>query len=110
MQWLEQVGMGVVAAASLVANIWQWWNKSKVDKAADGAQVAIAESQGVVYAQMKERLSDLAAHVDRLTAKVDEMYIQIRERDDRIHAMELHIKDLEHTLRQHGIDPPTMRY
>lgn len=107
MDW-NQLGVGILAAASMIANAWQWYRNNHVEKAKANADVAIAESQQQVYEQMKERLTDLANQVNTLTAKVDDLSAQGRMKDDRIHTLELYIKDLLHLMQSKGIDPPPM--
>lgn len=111
-QWLlnnaQTLGPGILAICGLAWGAWQTLLKNKVDKANANADVAIADSQKEVYSQMRERLSDLAAQVNTLSSKVDELTAQGREKDNRIHALELYIKDLLHLMQVAGIDPPKM--
>lgn len=104
----NQLGVGVVAACSIIANAWQYLRNNKVEKAKSNADIAIAESEARVYDQMRERLTDLANQVAALSTKVDELTTQGREKDGRIHALELYIKDLLHLMQSKGIDPPPM--
>lgn len=100
------IGAGAVALAGLAVAAWQKLQSMKVDKANNDAKIEIASSQEKVYEQLKERLTDLTEQVKRLNSEMDELRQQVRERDMKIHTLELYIKDLEYTLHKHGIDVP----
>lgn len=102
------IGQGIMAAAGVIGGAWLWMQKARTNKADTDAKVEIAQGQEKVYEQLKERLQSLAEQVNRLYDQVDALREQVRERDTKIHLLELHIKDMEHTLRQHGIDPPKL--
>lgn len=112
-EWLganaEKIGAGVIAVGGVLTVVWQWLVKNRVTTAKTAADVAIAASQAEVYSQMRERLTDLATHVERLTANVDLLREQLRERDHKVHSLELYVIDLQHILHTHGIDVPPMR-
>lgn len=112
-QWVinnaNLLGGGVMAICSLAGAAWLWLQNARKEKAKTGADVAIAESQREVYEQMKERLAAQEAHLQRLQGEVDELRVQLRERDTKIHSLELYITDLQHILHTHGIDVPPMR-
>jgi|SRR5688500_15217458 len=105
----DKIGGFFVALAGVIGAAWMAILKGRVKTAQTGADVAIAQSQGEVFAQMKERLTDLAGQVERLTQNVDQLREQIRERDNKIHALEMHIRDLEHIMRDKGLQPPPFR-
>lgn len=105
----EKLGAGILGVGGLFAAIWQFLLKARTEKAKAGADVAIAASQGEVFTQMKERLSDLADSVARLTVQVDGLRDQVRDREMEIHRLQMYVKDLEHALQQAGIPLPTMR-
>lgn len=108
MDW-NTIGVGLVALCSIAVNAWQKIQSMKVEKAKSGADVAIAESQREVYQQMNERMTSMDAHITRLQAEVDTLREQLRERDSKIHSLEMYVSDLQHILHQHGIDVPPMR-
>lgn len=113
LEWLgehtEKVGAAIVAVGGVMAVVWQWIIKNRVTTAKSTADVAIAESQSEVYHQMRERMTDMAAQVERLAHQVDELRDIIRDRDHRVHSLELYVSDLQHILHSHGIDVPKMR-
>lgn len=108
MDW-SVIGGGIVAAAGLLTAAYQKWQTMKVEKAKVGADVAIAESQKEVYQQMNERMTSMDGHISRLQAEVEAVRTQLRERDSKIHSLEMYVQDLQHVLHQHGIDVPPMR-
>lgn len=109
MDYADKLGAGIVAAGGIAATIWAWILRQRKEMASTSATVAIAESQQEVYSQMRERLSDLAAQLVRLTDDVDRLREQIRERDNKIHSLELYVSDLKYILHMKGIDIPQMR-
>ena len=113
MGWLsenyEKLGAGVIALSGLVVAAWSKLQSLRTEKAKTSADVAIAQSQGEVYSQMKERLADLALQVERLSIQVDQLREQIRDRDTEIHNLQLYVKDLEHALLVAQIPLPPRR-
>lgn len=113
-QWLTAnaatIGAGFVALCSMAGGAWLWLQNAKKEKAKTGADIAIAESQREVYEQMRQRLADMQADVSALRSELNSLREQVRERDNKIHSLEMHIKDLEHTMRAQGLTPPPFRY
>lgn len=104
----DKLGTGILAICGLAWAIYQTFMRNKVEKASANADVAIADSQKEVYNQMRERLSDLAAQVATLTAKVDELTVEGRAKDGQIHALQLYILDLTHIMQNAGLTVPPM--
>lgn len=103
------IGTGIVAVGAIATAAWQKWQSMKTEKAKTGADVAIAESQREVYQQMNERMTSMDSHITRLQAEVDTLREHLRERDSKIHSLEMYISDLQHILHAHGIDVPPMK-
>lgn len=104
----ELIGKGLIGLCGIAGAAWLWLQKARAEKANTDAKVEIAQSQGQVYEQLKERLSALDGQVARLTGEVDALRERVRVRDARIHTLELHIKDLEHFIRQQNLEPPKL--
>lgn len=103
------LGAGIVATASIAVAAWKSLQAMRTEKAKTSADVAIAESQKEVYQQMNERMTSMDAHITRLQAEVDTLRTQLRERDNKIHSLEMYVSDLQHILQQHGIPVPPMK-
>jgi len=113
---LSVVGVGIVAVASAAANVYQWWLKQGAERAASSASAsasasaaAVSDSQKELYQQLKERLQEMQAELASLRTEQAQMREQLRERDGKIHALEMYVLDLQHTLHAHQIDPPPIR-
>lgn len=111
MEWFsaDKIAAGIVGAAGIIWAVWERLQKARLEKANVNAGVAIADSQKEVYEQMRQRLADMQADVSALRMELNTLREQVRERDNKIHALEMHIKDLEHLMRQKGIEPPPFR-
>ena len=105
----EKIGAGILAVGAVFTALWGKALSMRTEKAKTGADVAIAESQREVFEQMKERLAAMSDQLDRTNTRVDSLMDQVRDRDNKIHRLEMYVIDLQHTLHQHGIDPPPMR-
>ncbi len=103
------IGQGIVAASVMAGAAWIWLQKAGGERAKGRADVAIAESQREVFEQMKERLTSQEAHLQRLQIEVDDLRMQIRVRDRKIHVLEMYVSDLQHILHEHGIEIPPMK-
>lgn len=108
MDW-STIGTGVVAIGALATAAWQKLQSMRTEKAKANADVAIADSQKEVYQQMNERMTSMDAQITRLQGEVDTLRTQLRERDNKIHSLEMYVSDLQHILTQHGIDVPPMK-
>jgi hypothetical protein len=106
---VEMIGGVVVAVGGIAVAVWQKLLAMRTERAKAGADVAIAESQREVYELMKERLASLSADLDKTDAKVDVLIETVRERNHKIFALELYVRDLQRELQKHGIDVPEMR-
>ena len=104
----EKIGAGILAVGGIVGVMWAKLQSMRTDKAKTGADVAIAESQREVYEQMKERLTDMSAQIERLHENQESLRSQLRAREDELHRWQMHVKDMEHLLVQHGIPVPVM--
>ncbi len=103
------LGTGIVALCSMAGAAWLWLQNARSKTAASSANVAIADSQREVYEQLRQRLGDMQADLTRLNEEVGKLRDQVRDRDNKIHALEMHIRDLEHTMRMNNIEVPPFR-
>lgn len=112
-EWITQnadkLGAGVLAIGGIFAAVWGKLLSMRTEKAKTGADVAIAESQREVYEQMRERLTHMDEQLSRMQREMDELRTQLRERDNKIHSLEMYVMDLKHVLHQHNIDAPQIR-
>lgn len=104
-----QIATGLLGAGGILYALWQKYLSMKTEKAKAGADVAIAESQREVYQQMNERMTSMDGSITRLQDEVDTLRAHLRERDSKIHSLEMYVQDLQHVLHQHGIEVPPMR-
>lgn len=102
---------GLISAAG--AGIYAGWQKVKnnransaVKEAESGAATSRAEASGAVFDMVKQQLADVQTRLTQAEHRIDTLREQIAERDNKIHTLEMHIRDLEHTMRQHGLEPP----
>lgn len=113
LEWINlnagTLGAGVIAVCGIAVAAWQKLQSLRTEKAKAGADVAIAESQREVYEQMNQRMTSMDQHITRLQSEVDGLREQLRERDNKIHSLEMYVSDLQHILHQHGIDVPPMK-
>lgn len=93
----------VLAARAKMAN-----TQSEIAQA-DGDR-AIADASRTVFELVSQRLQTVEGELTSVRQELAKVREQLRERDNKIHYLEMHIVDLEHTMRQHGIEPPPMRY
>lgn len=107
-EYKEELGAFVVGVGGVFAVVWSKLQSMQTERAKTGADVAIAQSQREVYEQMKERLTEMSLQIERLTAGQDDLRSQLRAREDEIHRLRLHVKDLEHVLQTHGLPVPQM--
>jgi len=103
------LGTGIVALGAVAYAAWQKILAMRTEKAKTNADVAIADSQREVYQQMNERMTSMDSQISRLQGEVDRLREQLRERDSKIHSLEMYVQDLQHVLHQHGIEVPPMR-
>lgn len=108
MDW-STIGTGIVAIGALATAAWQKLQSMKTERAKTSADVAIADSQREVYQQMNERMTSMDAHITRLQEEVGTLREQLRERDNKIHSLEMYVSDLQHVLHKHGIEVPPMK-
>lgn len=99
--------VGAVAAAVWAG--YERWQKMRVQSAKNGADLAYERAERDVYEQMNQRMTSMDAQITRLQGEVDTLRTQLRERDSKVHALELYVADLQHILHTHGIDVPPMR-
>lgn len=111
-EW-ESIGAlgGLISAAG--AGIYAGWQKVKstransaVKEAESGAATSRAEASGAVFDMVKQQLADVQTRLAQAEYRIDQLREQIADRDNKIHSLEMHIRDLEHTMRQHGLEPP----
>lgn len=113
-EWLNEatatkIGGVLAAIGGLAVGAWQWILKARVQKASTGADVAVAKSEERVYEQMTARLASMEEESKRLRSELDELRAKVMALELDRHRLKLHVADLEHTLKRHGIDPPAMR-
>lgn len=112
MDW-QVVGTAIGAVGTAASALVAWLFKvrkdraeSKVGTAEAAAATSRAEASSAVFELVQRQLADVSGRLASAESKIDSLLEQVRERDNRIHALELHVVDLEATLRKHGIDPP----
>lgn len=112
MDW-QVVGGAIATVGVAISGVWVGFLKrkkdlaeSKVTVAEASAAASRAEASEAVFALVQRQLTDVSSRLAAAESKIDTLLEQVRERDNRIHALELHVIDLESTLRKHGIDPP----
>jgi hypothetical protein len=105
------LGLGIAAMT-----VWNRLLAAKVNTATSGAEVAKADGDRAValagetvFNLVSQRLQSVEGELSSVREELAKVRDQLRERDNRIHFLEMHIVDLEHCLRQHGIEPPVMR-
>lgn len=76
---------------------------------ADGER-AVADAGQTMFSLVTARLESVEAELTAVRKELAGVRVQLLERDNKIHYLEMHIVDLEHCLEQHGITPPPMRY
>lgn len=105
----EVIAGWMASAGAIAGGIWMWVLKQRKNVAETRAEVAEA---GAATARAEASDSVFTLVTNRLTAMEKEL-IELRadlvEKNRRMHAMELHIVDLEHALRKAGIEPPPIR-
>lgn len=108
---LGQVGTGIGVAITAGWAGWQKWQKvlaeRKVAVAENSAAINRAEASSSVFEMVKQQLADVQVRLTQAEHRIDTLRDEVAEKDRKIHSLEMHIRDLEHTMRQHGIDPPT---
>ena len=112
----EKISAGVSAAA---AGALLFWNRilaarkkvadTNADIAAADGDRAMAQAGETVFTLVTQRLQSVEAELSAVRGELNTMREQLLERDNRIHFLEMHVVDLEHCLRQHGIEPPPPR-
>lgn len=104
--------MGLISTAG--AGVYAGWLKIKNNKANSavtaaetGAATSRAEASGAVFEMVTKQLADVQARLTQAEQRIDALRDEVVARDMKIHSLEMHIRDLEHTMRAHGIEPPT---
>lgn len=104
--WLATAG----TAAGFVLTGWLKKRREladmKVSKAEGEAAISRAEASATVFELVKNQLADVSARLSTAEGRIDALREQVADRDNKIHALEMHIRDLERTMRQHGIEVP----
>ena len=100
-------GLGGIGLA--VFAVWNRILAGKAKTANTSAEVAVSESSRTVFDMVTSRLSSVEAELTAVRQELLNVQGQLRERDNKIHFLEMHIVDLEHCLLQHGITPPPAR-
>lgn len=111
---------GILAgAATLGAVGFGVWNRvlaaraklatSNTEVAQAGQAQAEARAGESVYTLVTEQLKRVQDEQAEQRAELSKMRDQLRAKEDEVHQLRMHIVDLEHCLRQHGITPPEMR-
>jgi hypothetical protein len=112
----DRIALGGLAALNVAQVVWNRILTARATTANTGAEVARAESDRAVsmagesvFNLVSSRLQSVESELTAVRAELSGVRDQLRDRDNRIHFLELHIVDLEHCLRQHGIEPPPLR-
>lgn len=114
MDWSWE-GLGAVGAVitAAITSIYAGWQKVKNNKATTavreaevGAATSRAEASGAVFDMVKQQLADVQTRLTQAEHRIDTLRDEVAARDSKIHSLEMHIRDLEHTMRKHGIEPP----
>lgn len=107
---LGTIGGGLAIAVSTGWGLWQKARaakaEAKVSSAENEAAISRAEASKEVFDLVKAQLADVTARLATAEGNIDVLREQVRARDNRIHAMEMHIRDMEAILTQHGIPIP----
>lgn len=113
---LGTIGGGLAVVSTLVLTVWNGFLRQKVKMAETRTAEATAsqtQAQAVagetVYNLVTEQLKRVQEELTQVRNEQSQMREQLREKDNEIHVLRMHIVDLEHALVQHGITPPTMR-
>lgn len=108
-------GLGAIGAlvSAAATGIWAGWLKVKnsranaaVRDAESGAATSRAEASSAVFDMVKQQLADVQMRLTQAEHRIDQLREQVAERDQRINSLEMHIMNMEQTMRQHGIEPP----
>ena len=112
----DKIAVGVLGLLNVAQIMWSRILAARVKTASTGAEVAKAEGDKAVslagetvFNLVSQRLQSVEQELTAVRNELTSVRDQLRDRDNRIHFLEMHIVDLEHCLRQHGIEPPPMR-
>lgn len=119
MDW-EQVftaaGTAIVSIGGIITALWMGVLKQKksvaetrADVAESEAAQARAESSEAVFSMVTSRLAQVESELSKQRDELVVVYKLLREKDAKVHALELYVQDLQHVLHTHGIDVPPMR-
>lgn len=111
---------GILSGASVLGMaIFAVWNRilaarnklaeSNAGVAKADSDRAIADAGNTVFTLVSQRLQAVEAELTIVRQDLATVREQVRERDNKIHVMELHVMDLENVLHHHGLTVPTMR-
>jgi len=102
---------GLISTAAM--GVYAGWQKIKnnkintsVKEAESGAAASRAEASDAVFTMVKQQLADVQTRLTQAEHRIDTLRDEVAARDNKIHALEMHIRDLEHTMRAAGIEPP----
>lgn len=109
-------GTAVVTIGGIISAIWLGILKQKksvaetrADVAESEAAQARAESSEAVFSMVTQRLTQVESELSKQRDELVVVYKLLREKDAKVHALELYVQDLQHVLHSHGIDVPPMR-
>lgn len=107
---LGALGALVTAAATSVYAGWLKVKNNRINGQAVSAEsvaaTSRAEASSAVFEMVKQQLDDVQKRLMSAEIRIDQLRDQVADRDSKIHSLEMHIRDLEHTMRQHGLEPP----
>lgn len=115
-QLFTAVGGAIVTVGGMVTAIWLGVLKqrksvaeTRADVAESEAAQARAESSEAVFSMVTARLAQVEMELSKQRDELVVVYKLLREKDAKVHALELYVQDLQHVLHTHGIDVPPMR-
>lgn len=107
---LTGIGLAVMTLYNRVLSARVKLANTQAEVAQSDGERAIADAGQTLFNLVTKRLESVEQELSAVRQELANVREQLRERDNKIHYLEMHIVDLEHTMRQHGIEPPKMRY
>lgn len=102
-EYKEAIAAFVVGLGGVFALVWGKVQSMRTEKAQTDAQIVISQSQEKVYEQMQARLTLQEERIMKLETRSDELLVMVRERDEEIHKLKMHIKDMEAIMRANNL-------
>jgi septal ring factor EnvC (AmiA/AmiB activator) len=112
----EKIVTGATGIGAAVLVVWNRVLAAKAKLATTNADIAKSDqvtaeavAGETVFKLVADRLTSLEGELIEMRSELGRVREQLREKDTEVHKLRMHIVDLEHCLRQHGITPPEMR-